>query len=116
MPRNKIVTAPELPVIHPQKVIVGHREHLDNKLNDDGKKGDFNYLQAIGYAIIAHPQKGILAYRRAGSESRLNGQISIGFGGHTSVSDIVCFPGTEEIDLVSSTIKGMERELSEEVS
>lgn len=108
--RNTLTSLDSLS-IDPQMVVVGHRERLD-KLNGTG---DRNFLQPIGYAVITHPDKGLLAYRRQGSEGRLDGKISIGFGGHTSVTDIVVFDGTEEIDFLSSTILGMERELAEEL-
>jgi predicted NUDIX family phosphoesterase len=97
--------------IDPRTVFIGHRDYLDN-VNDIG---DPDFLQAIGYAVIKHPQYGILAYQRKGSEGRLNGKISIGFGGHTSIQDIVPFDKTEEIDLFSSVKEGLYREIEEEV-
>lgn len=98
--------------IDPTQVVVGHREYLDNH----NGHGDPSILQAIGYAVIHHPTLGYLAYHRKGSEGRLDGKISIGFGGHTSITDIkvhVDYP--EEIDLLDSVVNGMHRELQEEL-
>jgi predicted NUDIX family phosphoesterase len=96
--------------VSPMDVVVGHREYLDNANNI----GDYSILQAIGYGVIFHPKKGYLAYKRKGSESRLNDKISIGFGGHTSVLDIVTING-EEIDFFKSVQNGLTRELLEEL-
>jgi predicted NUDIX family phosphoesterase len=96
--------------VNPMDVVVGHREYLDNVNNI----GDSSVLQAIGYGVVFHPKKGYLAYKRKGSESRLNDKISIGFGGHTSILDIVITNG-EEIDFFESVQKGLKRELSEEL-
>lgn len=96
--------------VNPVDVVVGHREYLDNVNNI----GDSSVLQAIGYGVIFHPKKGYLAYKRKGSESRLNDKISIGFGGHTSILDIVTL-NDEEIDFFESVQNGLKRELSEEL-
>lgn len=112
--RNTLVPVDSF-LAYPQKVIIGHREHLDNKLNNDGRLGDYDYRQAIGYAVVTHPDKGILAFRRKGTEERLDGLISVGFGGHVSVSDLTLYDGTEEIDFVTSTVNSMARELAEEL-
>ena len=98
--------------INPLDVIISHREYLDNH----NSIGDNRFLQGIGYGVVKHPTHGILAYRRKGTEGRLDGKISIGFGGHTSVSDIITIKGTEEIDFVESLNLGMTRELSEELT
>lgn len=98
--------------IDPTQVVVGHREHLDNY----GASGDPSVLQAIGYAVIHHPKFGYLVYQRKGAEGRLDGKISIGFGGHTSIADIKVYDDyPEEIDLMGSVVNGMYRELTEEL-
>lgn len=98
--------------VEPRDVVIGHREDLDK--SNEGK-GDRNFLQGIGYAVLIS-SKGVLAYRRKGTEGRLDGKVSVGFGGHTSISDIVPVYGTEEIDFVASVNKGMIRELQEELT
>ncbi len=97
--------------IHPDNVFIGSRERLDKK---DGI-GDRQFLQPIGYVVINNPEKGYLAYRRKGGEGRLNGKISIGFGGHTSAKDLCFFSKTEEVDIFSTVEAGMEREIEEEI-
>lgn len=108
---NKLAPIDAL-TIDPTQVVVGHREYLDKH----NGHGDPSVLQAIGYAVIHHPTLGYLAYQRKGSEGRLDGKISIGFGGHTSISDIVAVKDhPEEISLKESVGKGLLRELEEEI-
>lgn len=66
------------------------------------------YKQLIPYVIIIHEQS-VLSYRRGtrSSEARLTGNRSIGIGGHVSARDPNLF--------TPSYIKGMNRELREEI-
>ena len=70
---------------------------------------DTDYKQLIPYVILQRHDKKIASYMRHGTEKRLHGLYSCGFGGHV-----------EECDKDSSIFKtlenGMIRELSEEIS
>ena len=93
----------------PQDVIIGSRAWLED---------DENYLQIIPYAIVKDKDGNILSYSRAakGSEERLHGKISCGFGGHVNVSDIVV--EREEKDTISldkTIYEACWRELKEEL-
>lgn len=55
---------------------------------------DESYKQPIPYGVIFVPGKGILVYQRATqskdySETRLQGKVSIGLGGHASLDDFL---------------------------
>lgn len=92
-------------------------ELLEDLLYDSYKDADFNQLlvsvdraavetdptvkQIIPYVVIIDRSNNILTYTRKGSESRLVGKVSIGFGGHWK---------TEE-----SFFQCIRRELSEEL-
>ena len=70
---------------------------------------DYNYKQIIPYVIIQKSDGKIACYQRHGSEKRLAGLYSCGFGGHIEESDI----GKNFYETLQ---KGMIRELSEEIS
>lgn len=113
VPRN-VLYSPEHFEVDPQHVIIAHREQLDNKVNEDGTKGVDSFRQAIGYLVLLNSSHThYLGYRRKGNEERLNGKVSIGFGGHTTVADLVCYG--DEIDVGASVQRAALRELSEEL-
>lgn len=69
---------------------------------------DFTMKQVIPYALLLDESGRVLSYRRCGSEKRLKGIRSVGFGGHVNDGD--------RRDTFSSTLKnGLIRELAEEI-
>lgn len=60
----------------------------------DAAEHDEDLRQVIPYMIIMSPQGRILAYERSGSEGRLHGKWSIGFGGHIEEADRDFYTGT----------------------
>lgn len=63
---------------------------------------DESKLQTIPYVILKYGNR-ILVYKRAGSEERLLGQLSIGFGGHSNKKDN---------DIEDTAIREIKEELS----
>lgn len=85
-------------------IIVNHHEFIDRPAAEK----DPSYKQIIPYVVLT--RKGLVfATRRLnkGGESRLHGKVSIGIGGHINPVD--------ETDRRSVLMKGLERELDEEV-
>ena len=85
-------------------IIVNHHEFIDRPAAEE----DPSYKQIIPYVVLT--RKGLVfATRRLnkGGESRLHGNVSIGIGGHINPVD--------ETDRRSVLMKGLERELDEEV-
>lgn len=85
-------------------IIVNHHEFMDRPAAEE----DPSYKQIIPYVVLT--QKGrVFSTRRLnkGGESRLHGKLSIGIGGHINPVD--------ETDRRSVLMKGLERELEEEV-
>lgn len=85
-------------------IIVNHHEFIDRPAAEE----DPSYKQIIPYVVLT--QKGqVFSTRRLnkGGESRLHGKLSIGIGGHINPVD--------ETDRRSVLMKGLERELDEEV-
>lgn len=91
-------------------------DFLDSLKNEDiswiersEAETNFNFKQIIPYVILQKEDGKIACYQRHGTEKRLHGFYSCGFGGHV-----------EENDKGSSVLKtiknGMLRELGEEVS
>lgn len=72
-------------------------------------ENDFEYKQIIPYVILRRFDGKIASYQRHGSERRLAGLFSCGFGGHIEETD-KCVNLSETIE------KGMIRELSEEIT
>ena len=101
-------------------LVLREREHLDNSVNPEGHKGDQKYRQLLPYVIIRRTdENGVvryLPYRRTSGvgESRLAGNVSIGFGGHIDLNDIVT-NADSSIDLVEVIRQATTRELDEEV-
>lgn len=69
---------------------------------------NFDQKQLIPYALIFNSQGEILSYQRCGSEKRLLGIHSIGFGGHINDQD-------KESSLFETLTNGLKRELWEEI-
>lgn len=85
-------------------IIVNYHEFIDRPAAEE----DPSYKQIIPYVVLT--QKGrVFTTRRLnkGGESRLHGKLSIGIGGHINPVD--------ETDRHSVLMKGLERELEEEV-
>lgn len=94
-------------LFHPKDVIIASREWLEN---------DSDWLQLIGYTAIKNKSDEILLYSRttSGGENRLYDKLSVGFGGHTSLSDIESNE-LEIINLIESVKYATSRELFEEL-
>lgn len=100
-------------------VLVGpDRQDLSEYLQSDpGKIASFidrdlveedeNWLQIIPY-ITFISNESVLTYRRAGSEKRLDGKVSIGIGGHVNIDDDPDHP-------FLAFLQGAAREIKEEV-
>lgn len=72
-------------------------------------ENNFDFKQIIPYAVIQKSDGKIACYQRHGTEKRLHGLYSCGFGGHVEEIDSgECFSKTIE--------NGLLRELSEEIS
>ena len=85
-------------------IIINEHEFIDRPAAEE----DPSYKQIIPYVVLT--RKGLVfATRRLnkGGESRLHGKVSIGIGGHINPVD--------ETDRRSVLMKGLERELDEEV-
>lgn len=70
---------------------------------------NFSYKQIIPYVILRQQDGKIACYKRHGTEERLHGLFSCGFGGHIEQ----CDSGGSVLETIKN---GMLRELSEEVS
>lgn len=79
-------------------------------LRRDKAENDTEYKQIIPYVIIEDETKHIASYQRKGSELRLHGLRSIGFGGHIEYSDF------EDVLNLETIKKAAIRELNEEFS
>jgi predicted NUDIX family phosphoesterase len=77
-------------------------------------ESDEKFRQVIPY-IVLQCGDSVACYRRAatGGEKRLHGLLSIGLGGHISLSDVVLSDGL--IDIHETIRRAAERELEEEV-
>ena len=89
---------------------------------------DPNYKQIIPYVVLLvkpseeHPYLRWLGYTRAGSEKRLHGQASFGFGGHIEVEDadaespheVICRAIDREVEEELGIAAGMSSCLSDE--
>lgn len=72
-------------------------------------ENNFAYKQIIPYVILQKSNGNLGCYQRHGSEKRLSGLFSCGFGGHIEEKDI----GS---DFTETLQNGMFRELQEEIS
>jgi predicted NUDIX family phosphoesterase len=84
---------------------LGPRAHLET---------DERYWQLIPYVALINNDR-VLSYRRSkkGGEKRLEGQWSVGIGGHVELQDIVV--GTNRINLSETLMRAAVREVSEEL-
>lgn len=87
------------------KIIINEHEFIPRP----DAENDPGYKQIIPYVVLRRGDE-IFTTRRLnkGGESRLHGRISIGIGGHINPVD--------ETDKAAVLMKGLERELDEEVS
>lgn len=75
------------------------------------------YRQVISVVVLKDANENVLAFQRgeAGSEERLHGLWSIGWGGHVEELDLVRTPAGE-IDVAATAFDGARRELWEELA
>lgn len=75
---------------------------------------DMKYVQLVSYVIIEHDSQ-ILCYQRghASSEQRLKNKLSIGLGGHISLTDARFTHGI--LDIMKTIKSGAAREVEEEL-
>ena len=92
--------------IDPATVIIGQREMLE---------GTTSFRQIIPYTVVCCEDK-FAAYRRTpkGNEPGLHGNVSIGFGGHLDLADVI-FDKKSHIDLDKTIQVGARREIEEEL-
>lgn len=92
----------------PQFVMIGSRAWLET---------DEKFLQLIPYTLIMSRNGQVLAYSRTskGGEGRLHDKVSVGFGGHINVLDLV-YNMEGYISLDSTVYNSTKRELHEEIS
>lgn len=101
-------------------LIIAERQMLDKKQND-GYEGDRNYRQILPYVIVRQQdlttqQYLYHTYRRPASgtgETRLAGNVSIGYGGHIDLFDISTIEESV-IDLQGTILNGAYREVLQE--
>lgn len=104
-----------------QNFFNGANEHLCIRRRQELESNE-NYLQILPYAVIAKSNSEdmrnlrISAYYRpvSGGESRLHGNLSIGYGGHIDLADVL-FDDKSVIDFSNTVRQAMYRELREEV-
>ena len=92
---------------HSNNLWVGPREQLELMPS---------FKQIIPYVAVIRDEK-FLVYKRTnkGGEARLHDQLSIGFGGHIDVGDILDKNNGETIDLEATVGNAVTREISEEL-
>jgi predicted NUDIX family phosphoesterase len=80
---------------------------------------DLEFIQFIPYCLVtrvstATKASEVLMYTRTktGSDGRLHGKTSIGFGGHVNLEDLY---GTQSEDLYEVSMRCMQREIEEEL-
>lgn len=76
-------------------------------------EADEAQVQVIAYVLVFNHRGEILSYRRspAGSEARLRGSRTIGFGGHVERADAVALHG--RVNLKATVRRAAQRELEE---
>ena len=89
----------------PKDIMLGSREWLET---------DENFHQLIPYCVVTAGTK-VLAYARTpkGGENRLQGKVSVGFGGHINANDVATRGGG--ISLGKTIMTAVYRELEEEL-
>lgn len=78
-------------------------------------EADERFVQLIPYTLVTCNGQ-VIAYRRssAGSEGRLRGRLSIGFGGHVDLPDLIT-KDNDGVDLEATLWRACEREIEEEL-
>jgi predicted NUDIX family phosphoesterase len=81
-----------------------------------GLEANASFRQLISYALVRCRGR-YATYRRTpkGNEARLHGQVSIGFGGHHDLIDLIYEKDTGIVNLEETLRVSMEREISEEL-
>lgn len=92
-------------------LVIGQRERLEQ---DESVRQILPYV--LMYTTDPDGTKRFITYRRGKGvgESRLSGNVSIGFGGHVDLDDVVT-AGDSVVDLRATVTTACERELAEEV-
>jgi predicted NUDIX family phosphoesterase len=96
-------------VLSPISTITGSRAWLET---------DESFLQLIPYIMVTCESGNVLAYVRTNQtgEGRLAAKVSVGWGGHISVGDIITRMEGIVIDLQATVERSAERELIEELT
>lgn len=114
---------------HQGLLAIRQRQHLDHsggygqaqaeyQERSNPWQGDRGYRQLLSYRVLGWKTADgikLSAYRRGGGggEARLSGKISVGYGGHIDLADVVHVNSV--IDLKKTVDLGCARELDEEV-
>lgn len=108
-----------------RKFYEGANAHLVIRRRQELESNE-NYLQILPYVLVAR-RTGDVAFDSAsmkfasyfrpvsGGESRLHGNLSIGFGGHIDFSDVVATFDDDVVDLEKTVEESMAREITEEL-
>ena len=98
----------EVDVIHPIEILETSSKSvwLPRKFAETCE--DIRHI--IPYISVMNTKGEVLMYKRAGDEGRLNGKVSIGWGGHIDFSD-----HEDDMEVMDIINKGMKRELLEEL-
>lgn len=99
-------------VYNPLHMMFGARDYLDNY------EECTHIRQFLPYIVVRDLEGRIALYQRTpkGTEFRLQNSLSIGFGGHIDVEDLVLKAGTNEIDVKSTFLQSAAHELDQELS
>ena len=105
-------------------LVIHQRDQLDG--NGYSHFGDNNYLQVLPYFTVTKNVRDVdtneiiskqtMVYQRVKGqgEARLNGNLSIGFGGHVDLSDVICDENST-IKFTDTIVDSMMREAREEL-
>ena len=104
-------------------LVLMQRNQLDNVVQEGNAfKGNRNFKQLLPYVVFVYPiqensgDTRVAVYRRRAGvgESRLAGNLSIGFGGHIEISDVQHDEGV--IDLPDTLMVAALREIEQEIT
>ena len=104
-------------------LVLMQRNQLDNVVQEGNAfKGNRNFKQLLPYVVFVYPiqensgDTRVAVYRRRAGvgESRLAGNLSIGFGGHIEISDVQHDEGV--IDLPYTLMVAALREIEQEIT
>lgn len=100
-----------------------HEFCVNNARYFGGVRRNYNDLkhvirQAIGYIVVKnHTGDKVFVYKRSkGSDQKLEGNFSIGLGGHIETPDILLIEDTGIIDVAATILESSIRELDEELN